>query len=209
MNFSSVTCKPVVAKYRRGVSVRVLRLRGGMLLTQATVARRIAWIAVLVVVLAAGLFVWREGARQAQNTGSLQQRVLAIAAQLRVPSEQDTMTAASSPEPQAEHMRYEIQQDLLSGDSKSAIINKMVQEYGANVLAAPRARGIGGLVWFLPLVVLVVGLLFLIRYLKSIVRGKPVQRADVTRASVSPRQETADVQPEVRKSIDAHLHEYL
>ncbi|MCL6515811.1 cytochrome c-type biogenesis protein CcmH [Alicyclobacillus sp.] len=101
-------------------------------------------------VAAMGWWVWT----RAHRPVGIQQQVLAIAAELRVPGEQDTITAAASTDPAALHMRYEIQQALLAGRTKAEILSQMESEYGPDVLAAPRFAGLGALVWGVPLIAL-------------------------------------------------------
>jgi cytochrome c-type biogenesis protein CcmH/NrfF len=87
---------------------------------------------------------------RARAPQSLQQQVLAVASQLRVPGEQDTITAAASTDAVAQHMRYEIQQGLLAGRSPREIVAQMEAEYGPDVYAAPRFSGWGALAWTAP-----------------------------------------------------------
>lgn len=88
---------------------------------------------------------------RARAPQSLQQQVLAVASQLRVPGEQDTITAAASTDAVAQHMRYEIQQGLLAGHSPREILAQMEAEYGPDVYAAPRFTGWGALAWTAPI----------------------------------------------------------
>ncbi|MCL6637240.1 MAG: cytochrome c-type biogenesis protein CcmH [Alicyclobacillus sp.] len=81
---------------------------------------------------------------------TLQQEVLAIANHLRIPGEQDTLTAAVSTDPAAQHMRYEIQQMLLAGKKPADIVQQMIAEYGPGAYAAPPRQGVGWLAWGMP-----------------------------------------------------------
>lgn len=101
------------------------------------------------------VIAWRPA--QAPDATSLQDRVAAIAAQLRAPADHNAMTVANSPIPQAEHMRYQIQEDLLRGLTRQQTIQSMVRQYGAAVLAAPQSRGFGIWVWLMPGTMLILG----------------------------------------------------
>ncbi|MCL6548758.1 MAG: cytochrome c-type biogenesis protein CcmH [Alicyclobacillus sp.] len=120
-------------------------------------AGRVAAAAAVACAVAAAAWVslWTaSGARRTADSGSLQSQVLAIAAQLRAPGDHNTMTVATSSLPQAQHMRYEIQQYLLAGRSPEAVKRLLVQEYGPQILAAPAWRGWGGIAWVAPWAVL-------------------------------------------------------
>jgi cytochrome c-type biogenesis protein CcmH/NrfF len=150
--------------------------------------RRTAWalIAVVTAIIAAVIGVTLKGTSRSNDSASLQSRVLSIASRLRVPDEHDTMTVANSPEPLAQHMRYEIQQDLLKNQSPSEIVSDMQAEYGTSVLAAPRLAGIGQLVWLLPVFVLLVLFASLIWFLRK--------KRDKTDASPSDEAVVADTE---------------
>jgi cytochrome c-type biogenesis protein CcmH/NrfF len=131
--------------------------------------RRTAWAfaAIVIAIIAAVIGVTLESTSRSNDSASLQSRVLSIASRLRVPNEHDTMTVANSPEPLAQHMRYEIQQDLLKNQTPSEIIRDMQAKYGTGVLAAPRLAGVGQLVWWLPILVLLVLCASLIWFLRT------------------------------------------
>lgn len=140
--------------------------------------RRTVWTttAVVIAVIATIVGVTLGSRTYSADSASLQSRVLSIAARLRVPDEHDTMTVANSPEPLAQHMRYEIQQDLLKNQSTAQIMKEMQTTYGRGVLAAPGLRGIGQLVWWLPILVLLVLFGGLIWFLRTVKR--PSRRQD-------------------------------
>ncbi len=166
--------------------------------------QRTVWttIAVGVAVAAAvtGLTLGQR-ARQPDNT-SLQQQVLAIAAKLRVPSEHDTMTAANSPEPLAQHMRYQIQEDLLSGQTEAVILQEMQKQYGQDVLAAPADRGVGKFVWWLPLAALVILLFSTMAYLR---KGKSSKQVDLKQPTSIAARDSEDVRAEVSSRLQDFL----
>lgn len=136
-----------------------------------------AWLGMAAVgALAAAVVFTRQ---QSVGNATLQERVLAVAAHLRAPGDRNTMTVATSSLPAGQHMRYEIQQELLQGDSQRQIIDNMVRLYGQDVLAAPPMQGFGRLVWVVPwaaLGALAVGAVLLFR------RNRRWQQTDGTHA---------------------------
>lgn len=60
-------------------------------------------------------------------------------------------TLDQSNAPVANRMRDFIRRRIAAGDSKDEIKRKLEDEFGARVLAAPRAEGFGLLAWVLPL----------------------------------------------------------
>lgn len=143
-------------------------------------------------------------ASQQTNELTLQQQVTSIASQLHAPGDFNTMTAATSSLTAAQHMRYQIQQDLLQGMGRQAIMSQMVEEYGPGVLAAPYAAGWGLMLWVAPVVVLLLfafGLATVLRRLKTIrTWTSPNAAAD------SKPHGTQDAEPEM---VKARLKEYL
>lgn len=87
---------------------------------------------------------------QVQDDRRLQTQVLSIASQLHAPGDESTITVDTSTLDTAQHMRYEIQEDLLAGMSRQQILGAMQKEYGKGVLAAPAVQGFGSLVWIVP-----------------------------------------------------------
>lgn len=101
---------------------------------------------------------------------SLQHQVLTIASKLHAPGDENTMTAATSSLTSAQHIRYQIQTLLEQGESSTQIMQWMVQNYGPDVLAAPRVAGIGDIAWIAPWAVLAVFGTGAIVFLKRCVR---------------------------------------
>lgn len=141
-----------------------------------------------------------------QTDASLQQQVLSIASQLHAPGDRNTMTAATSSLTMAQHMRYQIQQDLLQGMTPAQVRAQMVHLYGPNVLAAPSFAGLGRLAWLAPWLVLVAMLcvgVWLLRRGRSapeLARGEPAAEP-VNEPNVLPDETTM-------QSIDARLRDY-
>jgi cytochrome c-type biogenesis protein CcmH len=85
------------------------------------------------------------------------QQVHAIAAGLRCPVCRD-LSVADSPAPLAGQMRSQIAQQLAAGRSPDQVRQHFIEAYGDSVLMSPPHRGLGQVVYVLPLVVLGVGL---------------------------------------------------
>ena len=75
------------------------------------------------------------------------------------PSCHTTLNLSHSPV--ADRMRAFIRARIAAGDTKSEIKEKLVDEFGEVVLAAPPARGFNVLAWALPLAAAVLGSLLL------------------------------------------------
>jgi cytochrome c-type biogenesis protein CcmH/NrfF len=76
---------------------------------------------------------------------------------------------ASCSSGQAEVLRNEIRRRLGEGETKEAIVARIVERHGEQVLGAPVNRGFGRLAWLGPIVTVMLGLaiiwVFLRRYL--------------------------------------------
>jgi cytochrome c-type biogenesis protein CcmH len=66
-------------------------------------------------------------------------------------------TLAQSDSPAAQRIKVEIQQRIAAGDTRSQIKQRLVQEWGARILAAPPRHGFDLLAWLLPIVGVVGG----------------------------------------------------
>jgi cytochrome c-type biogenesis protein CcmH len=105
-----------------------------------------------------------------------------------------------STSPIADRMRAFIRGRIASGDTKSQIKAKLVDQFGESVLAAPPKRGFNLLAWLLPLVGIVAGAIalgFLARRW-SRERGGPGQLA----SSANGR---APLDPELERQLDEEL----
>lgn len=112
------------------------------------------WL-LLVLVLGAGLGI---GVSRSGPAPSLDQQVRAIAAEVRCPSCAD-LNSAQSNDVTAVAVRSAIRQRLLQGQSRAQIEAFLVSRYGPDILLRPPSRGVGGLVWVLPVVAAVLALL--------------------------------------------------
>jgi cytochrome c-type biogenesis protein CcmH/NrfF len=106
-----------------------------------------AW-APLLVVLGIGLGI---GVSRSGPAPTLDQQVRAIAAEVRCPSCAD-LNSAQSNDVTAAAVRSAIRQRLVQGKSRAQIEAFLVSRYGPDILLRPPSRGVGGLVWLLPVV---------------------------------------------------------
>lgn len=79
----------------------------------------------------------------------LDERVRAVASQLMCPV-CEGRTVADSTSELAAQMRAVIREKLARGESEDAVVAYFVDRYGPSVLAAPRRRGAGWLLWLAP-----------------------------------------------------------
>ncbi len=84
-----------------------------------------------------------------------------------------TQTVDAHHSPAAEKVKEEIRAGLAAGLSDEAIIDRLVEEYGERILAIPRAQGFNVMLWILLAVVIVVGSLVLIFYLRRLAGKNP------------------------------------
>jgi cytochrome c-type biogenesis protein CcmH/NrfF len=111
-------------------------------------ARRAAYAALLLLVLAATAAVWRS-THPAEPADPAQR----LTAGLRCPACQGE-SVADSQSPIAAAMRDAIHQQLAAGRRPDQVRQYLVQRYGAGVLATPPARGADLLLWLAPVLVL-------------------------------------------------------
>ena len=108
--------------------------------------------------LVAGLVSMISVAVSDHPPASQAQQVQQIAAGLHCPVCKD-LSVADSPAPLAQQMRQEIAQKLRAGESAGQIRAGFVAAYGESVLMSPPRQGVAGAVYYLPLLVLAVGLI--------------------------------------------------
>jgi cytochrome c-type biogenesis protein CcmH len=100
------------------------------------------------------------------------QQVQQIAAGLHCPICKD-LSVADSPAPLAQQMRQEIAQKLGAGESAAQIRAGFVAAYGDSVLMSPPRQGLAGAAYYLPLLVLAVGLTAAVTLLRRWQRTSP------------------------------------
>ena len=101
--------------------------------------------------------------------------------------------------------RAEIRTQLSSGWSEEEVMAYFVERYGERVLAEPERQGFTSLVWILPLVAVLLGLVIVVQALRSW-RVRRLERADDGGALVA---DAGNVSPEVRARIERELQELL
>ena len=104
-----------------------------------------AWV-LLLFVLGVGLGI---GVSRSGPPSTVDQQVRAIAAEVRCPSCAD-LNSAQSNDVTAVAVRSAIRQRLVQGQSRARIEAFLVGRYGPDILLRPPSRGVGGLVWLLP-----------------------------------------------------------
>ncbi|HEX5268627.1 MAG TPA: cytochrome c-type biogenesis protein CcmH [Acidimicrobiales bacterium] len=112
------------------------------------------WV-LLLVVLGVGLGI---GVSRSGPPPTVDQQVRAIAAEVRCPSCAD-LNSAQSNDVTAVAVRSAIRQRLVQGQSRPQIEAFLVSRYGPDILLRPPSRGVGGLVWLLPVIAAVAALL--------------------------------------------------
>lgn len=102
------------------------------------------WLVVVAAVIAAlAIGASRSGPQ------TLDQRVHSLASQVRCPVCQGE-SAADSQVPAAAAIRDQIRQELVAGRSSQQVLSDLVGEYNTAILEKPQARGVGLLVWVIP-----------------------------------------------------------
>lgn len=117
-----------------------------------TVKRWAPWVALLILVVGAFVIADRSTGRE-----SVSERAAGIADEVRCPS-CEGQSAELSDAPAAGAVRQFILEQVQAGVSKGAIEQELEDRYGSDILLRPPASGIDGLVWVLPVVVVVVAL---------------------------------------------------
>ena len=110
-----------------------------------------------------------------------------IAAGLRCPVCED-LSAADSPAPLARQMRMQIDQQLAAGKSADQIRQGFIAAYGDSVLMSPPHRGLGGVAYLLPLMVLGAGAVAAVTVLRRWRRRAESATADVSSPPLSSAQ---------------------
>jgi cytochrome c-type biogenesis protein CcmH len=121
-----------------------------------TAARRrtIVWIVLGALAVALlGVAVFDRGNDSQDNAD----RVYDIAGQFACPVCQG-QSIAESDIPIAKEIRNEIAKRLDQGQTEAQIRQYLVAQYGENIDYTPRATGVAGLVWVIPVVVIIVSL---------------------------------------------------
>jgi len=98
-------------------------------------------------------------------------------------------------------MREVIAQKLVAGESKEQIKAYFVEQYGDVVLGAPAAEGFNRLVWLLPILAGVVGLGWLVFFVRAGLRRRP----PAAKAASMTARPTAKAQDDYLKRVDEEM----
>jgi cytochrome c-type biogenesis protein CcmH len=113
----------------------------------------------------------------AASAPDLDDQTRAIATELRCVVCQN-LSVADSPSEMAQQMRAIVREQLQAGKSPDQIKNFFVSKYGEWVLLKPKTTGISALLWVLPYVVLVVGVITALGFVRRwVAKKKPQQSA--------------------------------
>ena len=138
-------------------------------------SRRLVWAAMAVVLVAA----LAAGSRGRSGPLTEDQRVHRITSVVRCPTCRG-LSAAQSDAPAAEAIRDEVQRRVEAGQSDGEIKAYLVSRYGEDILLKPDAKGVGLVVWVLPVVggaAAVAGLVLMLRR-RRVRPGRRVSAAD-------------------------------
>lgn len=149
--------------------------------------QRVAWVVVVGAVLVALVIAIAGGS---STTTTPAQRADSIAGRVRCPTcAGQSVTESAAPAAQA--IRAEIRRRVEAGESTTEIEEFLQSRYGSDILLTPPRSGIGGLVWVLPVVVVVgaaAGLGVALRRWssRSLAHASDADRAIVASASEQP-----------------------
>lgn len=115
-------------------------------------------LAILLVLVVAGRFVTAAGAQDGQPETPTDNDVNQVAKQLYCPVCPNTPLDVCETKACAD-WRQQIRNQLAEGSSEEEIINFFVDQYGPRVLAEPQRSGFTSMVWVLPVVVVLLGLI--------------------------------------------------
>ncbi len=128
------------------------------------------------------------GLHRSSSHPTINQEVLEIAGEVRCPV-CNGETAAQSQAAASVQIRAQILRELQAGDTKDQILDGLVQSYGTGILEKPQPRGVGLVVWVVPVVATLVaagvlGLAFVRWRAKAAAEGS--DRSDTSDTSDTP-----------------------
>lgn len=129
-------------------------------------ATRVKTIGLLLIFLAAAFLASAKDAQPMAEDPKLEERVMAISRELRCLVCQNE-TLADSRADLAVDLRNEIREQMKAGKSDEEVIAFVTARYGDFVLYRPPIRPSTYLLWFGPFILLLGGLIFLFRYVRS------------------------------------------
>jgi cytochrome c-type biogenesis protein CcmH len=132
----------------------------------------------LLVLLATAPWIPAKEAAPAAADPALEDRVMALAAELRCLVCQN-QTLAESNAPLAEDLRNQVREQMRQGNSDAQIVDYLVARYGDFVLYRPPLKGTTVLLWFGPLLLLAAGFAVLLR---RVLRRRSIEPAEMPAA---------------------------
>ena len=99
-------------------------------------------------------------------SGTIEKNVSELSKELMCPVCRG-QTVAESNSSLAHDFREIIRKKLEAGESKEEILSYFITRYGESVLASPPAKGIGLVVWVVPLLAIIIGFIVLTVFIKS------------------------------------------
>ena len=154
-------------------------------------------ILLLIALLASLLTVSVVYAQEGQPEYPTDDDVLRVAKQLYCPVCPNTPLDVCETKA-CEDWRAQIRDELAQGWTDQQIIDYFVAQYGERVLAEPQRKGFTSLVWFLPLIVVLMGLGVVYEVLRNWRKQKP------TLAASTPAPQIPD---EILKKIEREIQE--
>lgn len=94
------------------------------------------------------------------------------------------------PSTAASELKDEIKNDISNGKSKETILSELYDQYGDQISAVPRTRGVGLLAWLAPLLFAILGAAIITIWLrKKKVTNAPSAETTDTQSSLDPEME--------------------
>ena len=125
-----------------------------------SVLRRPTFIIPVGIVLLIGV-VWLVTAISAAQPKSLDERTLEVARQIQCPV-CNGESVADSPSLKASEMRAVIRQQLAEGRSEQQVLAYFSDVYGSDILESPPQQGFTSLIWIMPVLMLVAGIVAIV-----------------------------------------------
>ncbi|MDF0727704.1 cytochrome c-type biogenesis protein CcmH [Cytobacillus sp. S13-E01] len=132
------------------------------------------WFSLSLFIFSLLVYIPKKGLTEASNITitSSRNEMLDVAKELHPPGCTDSMTADYCTLSTAYDLREEISTLLDGGMNKEQVIDYLVQKYGDRILAAPAAEGFNLIIWFLPILGLVLGLILVVLLVKKWLKSK-------------------------------------
>ncbi|MEI8126755.1 MAG: cytochrome c-type biogenesis protein CcmH [Actinomycetota bacterium] len=113
------------------------------------------WLAVTIVVLGLSFVATSQQSPVDQRTAYLESIIRCPAC--------EGLSVAESNATSAVAVRHEIRQAVVAGSSDSVIITSLEARFGSSILLSPPTRGLGTILWLVPLAIVGLGVIILLR----------------------------------------------